>query len=413
MKKVIVIGGGAAGMIGALSASNSGAEVTLLEKNEKLGKKVFITGKGRCNVTNAGDTNEFFDFVNSNPKFLYSSIYGFDAFQVMDLVEANGCKLKTERGNRVFPESDHSSDVIRSFENALKRADVKIKKNTEVKKIIVDNDAVKGVVLGDGTKLMCDSIICATGGKSYASTGSDGSFFKIVKDLGIEVTPMNPGLVPLVSPDKICKDMMGLSLKNVGLDLTIDGKNIYSGFGEMLFTHFGISGPLVLTASSIYSKKYNGKTVLATIDLKPALDADKLDARILRDFDAGKNKSFKNILEGLVPKSMAQVIPGLLNISEAKKVNEITAEERKSLVNLLKNFTIKINGTRDFNEAIITIGGISVKEINPSTMESKKVKGLYFAGEMIDVDAYTGGYNLQIAWSTGYLAGQCAATNEE
>lgn len=414
MNNVIVVGGGAAGMMAAISAAESGAKVTLYEKNEKLGKKVFITGKGRCNVTNAGDTNEFFDQVISNPKFLFSAIYEFDAFMVMDLIEKYGCQLKTERGNRVFPVSDHSSDIIKALEKALVDNGVTIKKNRFVEDIIVTDNICQGIVVGDGDssdeeKVYADKVILCTGGSSYQSTGSDGYYIRKLSKYGHKVTEPKPGLVPLVSTDNICKELMGLSLKNVSLDLVVDGKNIYSGFGEMLFTHFGISGPLVLTASSVYNKKYYGKKCKAIIDLKPALDRDKLDKRIIRDFEANMNKSFKNVLEKLLPGKMAQIIPGRIGIDSEKKINTISAEERSRLVNILKNFEIPIIGTRDFNEAIITIGGISTKEINPSTMESKLIKNLHLAGEMIDVDAVTGGYNLQIAWSTGHLAGKSAA----
>ena len=412
MKNIIVVGGGAAGMMASLWAAKSGAKVTLIEKNEKLGKKVFITGKGRCNVTNSGDTSEFFSNINSNSKFLYSSIYGYDAFSVMSLFEELGCKLKVERGNRVFPVSDHSSDVIKALENALKFNDVLIKKNIFVKDIIVENNICKGVLLNDNSDLRSDCVVLCTGGYSYAQTGSDGYFFDILKRYGHSYSSLRPGLVPLVSPDRLCSDLMGLSLKNVSLTLYVDGKDIYSGFGEMLFTHFGISGPLVLSASSLYSAKYFGKKCKAVIDLKPALDEDKLDARILRDFEDNKNKIFKNVAEGLLPKRMASLLPELTGIDENKKVNEISAELRHKLVFCLKNFTINISGTRGPEEAIITVGGINVKEINPSTMESKLIKGLFFAGEMIDVDAYTGGYNLQIAWSTGKSAGENAALIE-
>lgn len=409
MKNVIVVGGGAAGMLASLSAAISGAKVTLYEKNEKLGKKVFITGKGRCNVTNAGDTNEFFNQVVSNPKFLYSAIYGYDSFMIMSLLEEYGCPLKTERGNRVFPVSDHSSDVIKALEKALNKNGVIIKKNRFVKDIIVnDNNECRGIIIINDSReenIYADAVILCTGGMSYKSTGSDGYFHDVLASHGHSIVQLKPGLVPLVSSDSICKDLMGLSLKNVSLDLFVDGKNIYSGFGEMLFTHFGISGPLVLSASSIYNKKYYGKKCRAVIDLKPALDRDKLDKRILRDFEENMNKSFKNVVEGLLPGKMAHLIPGLIGIDENKKINLITAEERGRLVNIIKSFELQVIGTRDFNEAIITIGGVSTKEINPSTMESKLIKDLYMAGEMIDVDAYTGGYNLQIAWSTGHLAG--------
>lgn len=410
MKNIIVVGGGAAGMMAALSAAKAGAKVTLYEKNEKLGKKVFITGKGRCNVTNAGDTNDFFNQVVSNPKFLYSSIYGYDSYMVMNLIEEYGCPLKTERGNRVFPVSDHSSDIIKALEKALNVNGVNIKKNRFVSDLIIsDDNECKGIIIknddGCEEKFFSDAVILCTGGTSYKSTGSDGYFHEVVRKYGHTIVGLRPGLVPFVSSDSICKELMGLSLKNVSLDLYIDKKNIYSGFGEMLFTHFGISGPLVLSASSIYSKKYYGKKCKAVIDLKPALDKDKLDKRILRDFEENMNKSFKNVVEGLLPGKMAHLIPGLIGVDESKKINLITSQERERLVNIIKNFEISIIGTRDFNEAIITIGGVSTKEINPSTMESKIIDNLYFAGEMMDVDAYTGGYNLQIAWSTGHLAG--------
>ena len=408
MRKVLVIGGGAAGMMAAYSAALNDCEVTLLEQNEKLGKKVYITGKGRCNVTNAGDTSDFFNSVNSNPKFLYSSIYGYDAFMLMDTIESMGCPLKTERGNRVFPVSDHSSDIIRAFENALIGLKVRILKNTAATELKITDGEVRGVYTDSGY-MEADRVICATGGISYPYTGSDGRFNGILSGYGIEYTKMYPGLVPLVSPDKICEKLMGLSLKNVSLDLYVDNKNIYSGFGEMLFTHFGISGPLCLTASLAYNKKYFGKKAKAVIDLKPALDNEKLDERILRDFASGPNKAFSNIIDGLLPKSFAARIPELTGIPGTKKVHDITAEERKKLVSILKGFTIDISGSAGFNEAIITIGGVNVRSINPSTMESKIIKNLYFAGEMIDVDACTGGYNLQIAWSTGHLAGESAS----
>lgn len=412
MKNVIVVGGGAAGMMAAYTAAENGAKVTLYEKNEKLGKKVFITGKGRCNVTNAGDTNEFFSFVNSNPKFLYSSIYCYDAFAVMDFFEKNGCKLKTERGNRVFPLSDHSSDIIRTLENVLIQKNVEIHKNTEVGSLIFknsDKNDISGVVLSNGKVVFADAVILATGGMSYATTGSDGNFFKKLKNDNISVTGLYPGLVPFTSDNSVCKQLMGLSLKNVALSIYVDKKEIYNGFGEMLFTHFGLSGPLVLTASLAYTRRYFGKKARAVIDLKPNLDEEKLETRLLRDFDDNKNKNFKTIAEGLVPKSMVGILCGETGVPENKKVNEITVADRKAIIKFLKSFEIEINGTRDFNEAIITVGGVDVKEINPSTMEAKKIKGLYFAGEMIDVDACTGGYNLQIAWATGHLAGENAA----
>ena len=412
-KNIIVVGGGAAGMMAALTASMNGASVTLIEKNEKLGKKVFITGKGRCNVTNAGETSDFFDSVISNSKFLYSSIYGFDAFSVMELLEKNGCKLKVERGNRVFPISDHSSDIIKTFENSLKNHKVKIIKKTSVSGLIINNDDdeknVSGIILDDGTNIMADSVILATGGLSYPSTGSDGNFFKVLRNNEILVTKMYPGLVPLVTEDLCCEKLMGLSLKNVSLDLYIGKKKIYSGFGEMLFTHFGISGPLVLTASSIYSSKYNSQKARAVIDLKPALTFEKLNNRLIREFEENSNKDIIKVIENLVPKSLAPIICERVGIDFHKKVNIVNANERNAIINILKNFEFNITGTRGFDEAIITIGGVSVKDINPSTMESKVIENLYFCGEVLDIDALTGGYNLQIAWSTGHLAGESAA----
>ncbi len=405
MSRVLVIGGGAAGMMSALTAAECGENVILLEKNEKLGKKLFITGKGRCNVTNNCPDNEFFDSVNSNSKFLYSSIYGFDSYMTMDLFEKYGCSLKVERGGRVFPVSDHSSDVIKALEKGLLNNGVEIRKNTFVKDITVEEGIAKGVVLKNGERLPGDKIILCSGGCSYSSTGSDGYFTNILKKYGHTFSELRPGLVPFECEEHFCKDLMGLSLKNVSLNLEIEGKNIYSGFGEMLFTHFGISGPLVLTASSVYSGKYFGRKCKAYIDLKPALNHEKLDERVLRDFNENNNRQFKNVLEGLLPKRLAQLVPELIGVSGDKKINFITAQEREKLVGFLKNFELNVTGLRDFNEAIITIGGINVKEVNPSNMESKIVKNLYFAGEILDVDAYTGGFNLQIAWSTARAAG--------
>ena len=407
MKEIVVVGGGAAGMMAAIHAADS-CKVTLIERNEKLGKKVFITGKGRCNVTNVKDTNDFFDEVVSNPKFLYSAIYGYDSSMVMDLFEKNGCPLKIERGGRVFPESDHSSDIIKTLETVLRRKDVIIKKNSKVSELLISQNRCIGVKTDKGD-IHADAVILATGGVSYPVTGSDGNLNDVIAACGHNITELRPGLVPFEIVEEDCMSLQGLSLKNVGLTLMADGKKVYSDLGEMLFTHFGISGPLVLTASSIYSKKYYKKNCTAVIDLKPALDSDKLDKRILRDFDERKNKQFCNALDGLLPGRMIDMIVLRSGINPRKPVNEVTKEERLTLVNILKNLEFTIKGTREFKEAIITVGGVSVKDINPSTMESKHVSGLYFAGEMIDVDAFTGGYNLQIAWSTGKLAGESAA----
>lgn len=412
MKDIIVIGGGAAGMMAAVFAADN-AKVTLIERNEKLGKKVFITGKGRCNVTNACIAEDLFNNILSNYRFLYSSIYGFDSFQVMDFFESNGCSLKTERGERVFPESDHSSDIIRTLENVLKEKNVNVIKNTFVNDLIIIDNKISGVIDDRGKKYNADAVILATGGLSYSSTGSDGNMHRLLQKYGHSITKLYPGLVPLVVDESECSEMMGLSLKNVSLSIYDGNKKVYDEFGEMLFTHFGLSGPLVLSASSVINHKCPNKKLKCVIDLKPALSKDKLDKRILRDFDEGKNKHFKNILGGLLPGKMIPVIIKLSGIDPDKMVNEITKEERAKLVSLIKELSFTIIGTRDYNEAIITIGGVNTKEINPSTMESKIIKDLYFAGELIDADAYTGGFNLQIAWSTGKLAGESASQNKE
>jgi len=405
LKKVIVVGGGPAGMMAALAAAENGHSVVLLEKNEKLGKKLFITGKGRCNITNAGDMDALFENVVTNPKFLYSAFYAYDNFRVIDFFETHGVKTKTERGNRVFPVSDHSSDVITALSRALKRAGVLVKLHTKVTGLWIEGDTVLGVVLEKGKKISADAVVLATGGCSYQSTGSDGDGYTFAENCGHTVTERRPSLAPLTAKESYVKELQGLSLKNVKVTVKKQKKVLYEEFGEMLFTHFGISGPLILSASSLVGKELENGELAMRIDLKPALSAEQLDRRILRDFDANKNRAFKNAIQGLLPGKMLQAIPALSGISPDKKVNEITKEERGRLTALLKAFPVTLNGMRGFDEAIITQGGISVKEINASTMESKRVLGLYFAGEMIDVDALTGGFNLQIAWSTGFLAG--------
>ena len=420
MKKVIVIGGGAAGMMAAVAAADAGAKVTIYEHNEKLGKKLFITGKGRCNVTNAGDMENLFANVMTNEKFLYSAFYTYDNQAVMDFIEKAGCPLKVERGDRVFPVSDHSSDIIAAFTRELKKRGVQIVLNTGVKELLVEAEAdksasapakanengsrIKGVLLTNGRRDMADSVIVATGGISYASTGSTGDGYRFAEDTGHKVTERKPSLVPFNLKDEWCKEAMGVSLKNVSLRMVCGKKEIYSGFGELLITHFGISGPLVLSASSYYVSKAKGETMLY-LDLKPALTTEQLDKRVLRDFEESKNKQFRNALNHLFPQKLIPVMIQLSGIDPEKKVNEITKEERKAFVELIKNVPMTIAGVRDFKEAVITKGGVSVKQVNPSTMESKLVSGLYFAGEVLDLDAMTGGYNLQIAWSTGYLAG--------
>ena len=426
MSKVLVVGGGAAGMMAAIAAADNGHKVTLLEKNEKLGKKLFITGKGRCNVTNAADMEVLFDNVCTNEKFLYSAFYQFDNRAVMAFVEKAGCPLKIERGDRVFPVSDHSSDVIAAFQRELKKRNVEILLNTEVKQLLFEElsehcidgkenikekkkkqtSRVVGVELAKEKALMADSVILCTGGISYPSTGSTGDGHRFAANCGHKIVECKPALVPLETAEKWCGDLMGLSLRNVDLRMYNGKKELYHGFGEMLFTHFGVSGPLVLSASSFYGKAKKDKgEVMLYIDLKPALDLEQLDKRLLRDFEEHKNKQFKNALNGLFPNKLIPVMIELSGIDPDKKINEITKEERRSFAMLIKSLPLRVSGTRPFAEAIITQGGVSVKDVNPSTMESKKVKGLYFAGELLDLDAMTGGFNLQIAWSTGYLAG--------
>lgn len=404
-KKCIVIGGGAAGMMAAIAAAGTGIDVELLEKNEKLGKKIYITGKGRCNVTNDCEPDTFFANVVSNPKFLYSAFYTFDPSQIMELLQVNGCALKVERGNRVFPVSDHSSDVIKTLQKAMIDKKVKISLQTEVKSLLVKDNVCYGVELSNGRRIEADAVVVATGGISYSSTGSTGDGYRFAKQTGHKMVETKPSLVPFTVKENWPLSLQGLALKNVEVTLLDGKKQIYNGFGEMLFTHFGISGPLILSASSYYAKKYYEKEVQLYIDLKPALTKEQLDKRILRDFEEKQNKQFKNALDGLLPSKMIPVIIQLTQIPADKFIHDVTREERMTLVDLLKKLPLTVTGTRPFNEAIITQGGVSVKDINPSTMESKITKNLYFAGEVLDLDALTGGFNLQIAWSCGYLAG--------
>lgn len=413
MSKIIVVGGGAAGMMAAVTAAENGNEVILLEQNEKLGKKIYITGKGRCNVCNDCDADVFFNNVVSNPKFLFSAYYGFDNNMLMAMIENNGCSLKVERGNRVFPVSDHSSDIIAALVKALKKSGVDIRLNTRVTKLAIEDNAVRGVFV-DKEVIYADKVVLATGGMSYPSTGSRGDGQKMLTEAGHSITTMRPALVPFEIKENFVKDLQGLALKNVGLKLVINGKTIYSEFGEMLFTHFGVSGPLILSASSYY-QKYMSKITKGKLnqdlkselllDLKSALTEEQLDKRIVRDFEKANNKIFANSLSELLPSKLIPVVIFLVKIDPRKKVNLITRDERLRIVKLLKEMRLTVLGTRDFNEAIITQGGVDVKEINPSTMESKVISGLYLCGELIDVDALTGGFNLQIAFSTGHLAG--------
>ena len=412
--KVIIIGGGPAGIISAISSARNGNNVILIEKNNSLGKKLLITGKGRCNITSSININDFIKNIPGNGKFLYSAFQNFTNMDIIKLIEENGVKVKEERGNRIFPITDDSKDVLKSFEKELnKYKNIKIKLNTKVKEVLEENREVKGVILESGEKLFASKVIIATGGKSYPITGSTGDGYKMASKLGHTVEKIRGSLVPLTADKVLCQSMQGLSLRNVKIQIKDIEKNkkIYEDFGEMLFTHFGVSGPIILSASAHLLRYKNIDKLLKenkiklTIDLKPALSYEELDKRVLRDFEIFKNKEFKNSLFELLPKKIINPIINLSNINENKKVNEITKEERKILVNLIKSLEINIDGFRPVEEAIVTAGGISIKEINPKTMESKLIKGLYFAGEIIDVDAYTGGFNLQIAYSTGYTAG--------
>lgn len=406
MKNVIIIGGGPAGMIAGISSARSGNRVTIIEKMNSFGKKLLITGKGRCNITNSTDTNGFIENIPCNSKFLYSALNNFNNNDIIDLLEKEGVKTKVERGGRVFPVSDKSSDVLNALLNILKKLNVKILTNTKVENIIVKDEAVSGVKLSSGEELSADKVILATGGKSYPACGSTGDGYKIAEELGHTVTSIKPSLIPLTSKSKVCGELQGLSLRNVSIRLKDKDKIIYQDFGEMLFTHYGVSGPVILSASAHLIRYKNidelfkQNVIKLEIDLKPALSEEKLDLRILRDFEEIKNKEFKNSLDRLLPQKLIPVIIERTEIDPKKQVNEITKEERQKIVKVLKCFEISINGVRNIEEAIITSGGISIKEMNPKTMESKIVKGLYFAGEIIDVDALTGGFNLQIAWST-------------
>lgn len=420
MNKIIVIGGGPAGMFAAIAAAEAGSQVTLLEKNEKLGKKLYITGKGRCNITNAGDMDNLFANIMTNARFLYSAFYSYDNQRVIDFFERNGLRTKIERGNRVFPVSDHSSDVIATLQKVLKEKKVKIMLHTQVQSLLeelsvddMSQNVVTGVKLEDGTTMQADAVIVATGGFSYQTTGSTGDGYRFAKEMGHTVTDIHPSLVPFLAKEGYVQQMQGLALKNVEVRILNGKKLLYQEFGEMLFTHFGVSGPLLLSASAAIKPSLTAGELSMFIDLKPALSEEQLDHRLLREFDEAKNKQFKNSIGGLFPAKMIPVMLELSGIDPEKKVNEITKAERRYFIGLIKAFPVTLCGLRDFNEAIITKGGVKVKEVNPSTMESKLVPHLYFCGEVLDLDAMTGGYNLQIAWSTGYLAGVSAAQTEK
>ena len=409
----IVIGGGPAGMTAAIAAAERGDEVTIIEKMEQLGRKLLITGKGRCNITSSLDMSEFIKNTPGNGKFLYSCFQNYTNTQIIEFLESNGLKVKEERGNRIFPVTDKSQDVLNCFIKRLKELNVKIKLNTKVEKIIVESGNVKGIQT-DKETLKAQKIILATGGKSYPLTGSTGDGYKMAENLGHTIKEIKGSLVPLETYNKSeAKELQGLSLRNVKISIIDDEKNkeIYDDFGEMLFTHFGVSGPIILSASAHMvrykdiERLFSQRKIKLYIDLKPALSEEKLDERILRDFSKLKNKQFKNSLDKLLPQKLIEYVIEKSEIEPEKKVNEITREERRKLVHILKNMEFDIKGFRPVEEAIITSGGINIKEINPKTMESKIISGLYFAGEIIDVDAYTGGFNLQIAYSTGYTAG--------
>ncbi len=470
MSKVAVIGGGAAGMMAAVAAAENGHEVSLFEKNEKLGKKIYITGKGRCNLTNNCDVEELLQAVCVNRKFLYSAFYGFTSQDTIDFFENSGMHTKTERGGRVFPVSDHSSDVIAALAARMKKAGVRVFLGEEVEGLLYESDSddgksrrddgksheddgksraddakscmddgkgceddaksrrddgkwqrstgikaevmqkenarVSGLCLRSGKKVFADAVIVATGGISYRTTGSTGDGYKFARKAGHSVTELSPSLVPMETSDGWAQEMQGLSLKNVEVSVFDGKKELYREFGEMMFTHFGVTGPLILTASTVVQKKLRQHPLQMYIDLKPALSEEQLDARILREFEAAKNRQFKTILGALFPAKMIPVMARRTGIPAEKPVHDISREERKQLIAYTKHFPLTVTGLRDYNEAIVTRGGVSVREINPATMESKLVKGLYFAGEVLDLDAVTGGFNLQIAWATGYAAGK-------
>lgn len=421
MKKIVVIGGGAAGMMAALQSAAGGHNVILLEKNEKLGKKLFITGKGRCNITNACDVSDLFSNVVTNPKFLYSAFYGFSNADVISFFEDLGLKIKKERGNRVFPASDKSSDVIKVLERECRHRGVQIRLNTEVKDLLAEEreiagskgisetkKTIKGVSLKDGRRILADAVVLASGGVSYPATGSTGDGYHMAEHAGHTIIPVRPGLTGMLVKEDTASRLQGLTLKNCSVFITGDkkqNKHLFEGMGELLFTHYGVSGPLILTASSLVGNFMDDQELELHIDLKPALSAEQLDKRILRDFDAAPNLDIKNALIHLLPKSLIPVMLSLCDIREHEKVNHISREQRGQLRDTCKDLVLTLAGLRPIEEAIITRGGIKISEVDPATMASKKADGLYFAGEILDLDALTGGFNLQIAWSTGYAAG--------
>lgn len=403
--RLAVIGGGAAGMMASVLAARKGAAVDLYERNEKTGKKLYITGKGRCNLTNACDMQELLESVRSNPKFLYSAFYGFTNRDAMDFFEKEGMRLKVERGKRVFPESDRSADVLDTLRRAMKKAGVRVHLNSRVEQVYKEGGCFC-LNLSDGKRAEADRVFVATGGLSYESTGSTGDGYRFAEEMGLKVTACCPSLVPFHIKEAWVKELQGLALKNIAIRV-LDGKKVLcEDFGELLFTHFGVSGPVILTASSICGRTAMEKELKLFLDLKPALSKEQLDARILREFEAAKNKKFSNAASVFFPSKLVPVMVALSGISPDKRVNEITKEERKRFLAIMKELELTVTGPGGYNEAVITKGGVSVKEINPATMESKKVPGLYFIGEVLDVDAVTGGFNLQIAWSTAAAAAE-------
>ena len=411
--KVIVIGGGPAGMMSAISSAEIGNQVILIEKMQSLGRKLLITGKGRCNITSSLDMEEFIKNTPGNGMFLHSCYKQYTNKDIIKFLRKEGLEVKEERGNRIFPITNKSLDVLKCFTKKIKELNINVMYNTKVEEILIEKDRIVGIK-ANGKEFNADKVILATGGKSYPLTGSTGDGYELAKKLGHTITKIHPSLVPLETYEKdICKRLQGLSLRNVKIILKDieNNKNIYEDFGEMVFTHFGVSGPIILSASAHlvrYKKieeKLKNKKIILSIDLKPALSIEKLDTRILRDFNNQKNKYFKNSLDELLPQKLIDIIVEKSNIAPSKKVNEITKEERRQIISILKQFEVTLKDFRPIEEAIITSGGINIKEINPKTMESKLIKGLYFAGEIIDVDSYTGGFNLQIAYSTGYVAG--------
>ncbi len=411
MSDIVVIGGGAAGMMAAVFAARAGADVTLLEKNEKLGKKVYITGKGRCNLTNDCDRDEFLSQVPCNPRFLYSALSFFSPRDMMILLEENGCPVTVQRGKRVFPSSEKASDVTKALTSILRKLNVRVCLNAEVKSLTVESGRLTGAELKNGTVQRADAVILACGGLSYPSTGSTGDGYRFAEALGHTVTPRSPVLVGLETEEIWPRSLQGLSLRNITLTLSNGKKTLYTELGEMLFTHFGISGPLVLEASCHLPDPPAGARL--TVDLKPGLTREQLDARVRRDFSEAGKKQLKSVLPGLLPTSLAEIFPGLCGINASLPCSQVTAAQREKLLNMLKALPLTVRASRPIDEAVVTRGGVSIKEIDPGTMRSKLMPNLYFAGEMIDVDAHTGGFNLQIAWSTGALAGASAADHNE